>query len=101
MIVINRGHARLLAAATIGTLVEWYEFFIFSACAVLVFDKVFFPFTDRLTGIILGLTTYSVGFLARPLGGVLFGRLGDRFGRKRALVLSFSLMGVATFCMGL
>lgn len=93
--------ARLLAAATVGTIVEWYDFFIFATCAVLVFDKTFFPSSGHYTGILLGLSAYAVGFAARPVGAMIFGSLGDKVGRKRALVASMLLMGAATFAMGL
>lgn len=92
---------RLLTAAAAGTIVEWYDFFVFATCAVLVFDKTFFPSNDPYTGILLGLSTYAVGFAARPVGGLIFGSLGDRVGRKSALVASMFLMGSATFAMGL
>ncbi len=92
---------RLLSAAAIGTIVEWYDFFIFATLAVLVFDKTFFPAGDAYTGVLLGLSTYAVGFAARPLGAIIFGGIGDKVGRKKALVLSMFLMGGATFAMGL
>ncbi|MFV0281172.1 MAG: MFS transporter [Rhodoblastus sp.] len=92
---------RLLTAAAIGTIVEWYDFFVFATCAVLVFNKTFFPASDPYTGILLGLATYAVGFAARPIGGLIFGNIGDKFGRKQALVASMFLMGGATFAMGL
>jgi len=85
----------------IGTTIEWYDFFLYGAAAALVFNKVFFPTADPLTGTLLAFLTYAVGFAARPLGGVVFGHFGDRLGRKRLLVLSLLLMGVATFAIGL
>jgi MFS family permease len=93
--------ARLLFAAAIGTIIEWYDFFIFAFCAALVFDKAFFPTQDPLVGVLLGLSTFAIGFIARPLGGLIFGALGDRIGRKNALVVSLLMMGAATFAMGL
>jgi MFS family permease len=81
--------------------VEWYDFFVFASAAALVFDRVFFPRADPRTGVLLALMTYAVGFVTRPLGGVLFGALGDRHGRKRALVWSLVLMGAATVAVGL
>lgn len=96
-----RERARLLFASAIGTIIEWYDFFIFAFCAVLVFDKAFFPTQDPLVGVLLGLSTFAIGFVARPLGGVIFGALGDKVGRKNALVVSLLLMGAATFAMGL
>ncbi|HKW49698.1 MAG TPA: MFS transporter, partial [Gemmatimonadaceae bacterium] len=92
---------RLLVSSSIGSLVEWYDFFIFASAAALVFDRVFFPAVDPRTGVLLSLMTYAVGFATRPLGGVVFGVLGDRYGRKRALVWSLLLMGVATMGVGL
>ena len=91
----------LLLSSSIGTVIEWYDFFVFASAAALVFDRVFFPTADRLTGVLLSLMTYAVGFVTRPLGGVVFGVLGDRYGRKRALVWSLVLMGLATVCVGL
>lgn len=96
------GQARtLLLASTAGTVVEWYDFFVFASAAALVFDRLFFPRADPLTGVLLALMTYAVGFVTRPLGGVVFGVLGDRYGRKRALVWSLLLMGAATVGVGL
>ncbi|WP_221939175.1 MFS transporter [Mycobacterium sp. KBS0706] len=92
---------RLLFASAVGTIIEWYDFFIFGFCATVVFNKVFFPGEAPLTGTLLSLSTFAVGFLARPLGGILFGALGDRIGRKNALVVSLLMMGAATFAMGL
>ena len=92
---------RLLLASAAGSLVEWYDFFVFASAAALVFDRTFFPKTDPLTGTLFALMTYAVGFVTRPLGGVLFGALGDRAGRKRALVASLVLMGAATVGVGL
>lgn len=91
----------LLFSSSIGSLIEWYDFFVFASSAALVFDRVFFPRADPRTGVLLSLMTYAVGFVTRPLGGLIFGVLGDRFGRKRALVLSLLLMGVATMGVGL
>ena len=91
----------LMVASTVGTTLEWYDFFAFAACAVLVFDKKFFATDDPFISTILSLGTFSVGFLARPLGGILFGIGGDRFGRKKMLVVSLLLMGLGTFAIGL
>jgi len=91
----------LLVSSAVGTVIEWYDFFAFASAAALVFDKAFFPSATPLRGVLLALMTYAVGFLSRPLGGVVFGHLGDRYGRKRALVGSLLLMGLATVAMGL
>ena len=86
----------LLVSSSIGSLIEWYDFFVFASSAALVFDRVFFPAVDPMNGVLLGLMTYAVGFATRPLGGLVFGVLGDRYGRKPVLVWSLLLMGVAT-----
>jgi MFS family permease len=91
----------LLVSSSIGTIIEWYDFFVFASAAAIVFDRVFFPKLDPLSGVLLSLMTYAVGFVTRPLGGIVFGVLGDRYGRKRALVWSLMLMGVATVGVGL
>jgi len=91
----------LLVSSAVGTVIEWYDFFAFASAAALVFDKAFFPSATPLRGVMLALMTYAVGFVSRPLGGVVFGHLGDRYGRKRALVGSLLLMGLATVAMGL
>jgi MFS family permease len=92
---------RLVAASVVGTAIEFYDFFLYATAAALVFNQDFFPTSNPLTGIFLAFLTYSVGFLARPLGGIFFGHIGDKHGRRFALVLTLSLMGAATFCMGL
>jgi metabolite-proton symporter len=92
---------RIVSASLIGTTVEWYDFFLYSSAAALVFNKLFFPTSDPLTGTLLAFTTYAIGFLARPVGGLVFGHFGDKIGRKKLLVLSLLLMGAATFAMGL
>jgi len=92
---------KVVAASLIGTTIEWYDFFLYGSAAALVFNKLFFPSVDPLTGTLLAFTTYAIGFLARPLGGVVFGHFGDKIGRKKLLVLALVLMGGATFAMGL
>ncbi|WP_159941960.1 MULTISPECIES: MFS transporter [unclassified Nocardiopsis] len=92
---------RVVVASLIGTTIEWYDFFLYGSAAALVFNRVFFPESDPLVGTMLAFTTYAVGFVARPLGGLVFGHFGDRIGRKRLLVLSLLLMGGATFAIGL
>ncbi len=90
----------LMASATIGTTLEWYDFFVFAACSVLVFNTQFYAAGDPLVGDMLALGTFAAGFLARPLGGIVMGVLGDRLGRKRVLVASLVLMGGATLAIG-
>src|SRR5689334_7362733 len=92
---------KLVLSSSIGSIVEWYDFFVFASAAALVFDRVFFPSADPRNGVLYSLMTYAVGFVTRPLGGVIFGVLGDRYGRKRALVWSLVLMGAATVGVGL
>jgi metabolite-proton symporter len=92
---------KVVGASLIGTTIEWYDFFLYGSAAALVFNKLFFPNEDELTGTLLAFLTYAVGFVARPLGGLVFGHYGDRFGRKRLLVVSLLIMGGATFLIGL
>jgi MFS family permease len=92
---------RVVAASMAGTVVEWYEFFLYGTAATLVFGKVFFAQGGNdLDAIFAAFVTYAVGFAARPIGGIVFGQLGDRYGRKKLLQLSLVLVGVATFLMG-
>jgi len=88
-------------ASLIGTSLEWYDFFIYGTAAALVFNKIFFPSFEPLVGTLLAFATYAVGFIARPLGGLIFGHYGDRIGRKNVLVVTLLLMGIATFLIGL
>ncbi len=92
---------RVIAACLIGTSLEWYDFFIYGVAAALVFNELFFPSFDPLVGTLLAFTTYAVGFVARPLGAVVFGHFGDKVGRKNVLVVTLLLMGIATFAIGL
>ncbi|MEV4458233.1 MFS transporter [Microbispora sp. NPDC049633] len=91
---------KVVGASLIGTTIEWYDFFLYGSAAALVFNKLFFPTEDELTGTLLAFLTYAVGFVARPLGGLVFGHYGDRLGRKRLLVISLLLMGGSTFLIG-
>ena len=91
----------LVAASVVGTAIEFYDFFLYATAAALVFNKDFFRTSNPLTGIFLAFLTYAVGFLVRPIGGMVFGHIGDKHGRRFALVLTLNLMGAATFCMGL
>jgi len=88
-------------AGTFGTIIEWYDFLIYGTAAALVFNKLFFPTVDPLTGTLAALATYAVGFVARPVGGALFGHFGDRIGRKSMLMLTMLVMGLGTFLVGL
>ena len=88
-------------AAFIGTVLEWYDFIIYGTAAAIVLNKVFFPNSDPLVGTLAAFATYAVGFLARPLGGLFLGYLGDKVGRKTVLVLTLFLMGGATTAIGL
>lgn len=93
--------ARASAAAFVGTMIEWYDFYIYAMAAALVFGKLFFPTTTGFHGTLAALGTFAVGFFARPLGGALFGHIGDRLGRKKSLVITLLLMGSVTVCIGL
>ena len=84
-----------------GTTVEWYDFFLYGVAAALVFPKVFFPGSDPAVGVLLALGTFAIGFIARPIGGLVFGHYGDILGRKKLLVISLLMMGTATFLIGL
>jgi metabolite-proton symporter len=92
---------RVIAASLIGTTIEWYDFFLYGSAAALVFNKLFFPSFDPLVGTLLAFATYAVGFVARPLGGIVFGHYGDRIGRKKLLMWSLVMMGLATILIGL
>jgi MHS family shikimate/dehydroshikimate transporter-like MFS transporter len=91
----------IVFASCLGTVIEWYDFLIYASAATLVFNKAFFPTFDPLAGTLAALGSYAVGFLARPLGGALFGHFGDRLGRKSMLVLTLTIMGLSTFGIGL
>lgn len=92
---------RLAAASSIGTALEWYDFTVYNIMAALVFNHVFFPSFDPLVGTILAFSTYAVGYVSRPLGGFVFGHLGDVAGRKAVLIITLVIMGVTTALMGL
>jgi MFS transporter, MHS family, shikimate and dehydroshikimate transport protein len=92
---------KVVVASFIGTTIEWYDYFIFVTAASLIFPDVFFPGFGETTGKILAYTTFAVGFVARPVGGVIFGHYGDRIGRKSMLVATLLIMGSATFLVGL
>jgi MFS family permease len=87
--------------AFVGTTVEWFDFYIYGSASALVLGKIFFPEASPAVGTLLAFGTFWVGFLARPLGGLIFGHFGDRHGRRTALIITLTMMGTATFCVGL
>jgi len=90
----------VVLSSLVGTTVEWYDFFLYGTAAGIVFPKLFFPSNDPATGTLLAFATFAVGFVARPVGGLVFGHIGDRIGRKNTLVATMLIMGVATFLIG-
>src|ERR1700741_401229 len=92
---------RVVMSALVGATIEWYDFFLYGVVAGIVFNKLYFPAADPVVSILLASTTFAVGFVARPLGGIIFGHFGDRIGRKSMLILTLMIMGVATFLIGL
>jgi MFS family permease len=94
------GMATVVFAGSVGTIIEWYDFFIYGTAAALVFNTLFFPNIDPLTGTLASLATFSVGFIARPIGGAIFGHFGDRIGRKVMLMITMVIMALATFAVG-
>jgi metabolite-proton symporter len=98
----HRGHLlRAVIASTIGTTIEWYDFFLYGVASGLVFAKLYFPNQDPLVGTLNAFAIYAVGFLARPVGAAIFGHFGDRLGRKSTLIITLLLMGIATFLVAL
>lgn len=96
------GVRRYVAASLVGNALEWYDFFLYATASAVVFGRLFFPSdTAPLVGTLAAFAGFAVGFAARPLGGVIFGHIGDRMGRKRALVLTLTIMGLSTALMGL
>jgi len=95
-----RSIALIALASLVGTTIEWYDFFLYGTAAALVFNQLFFPTFDPLMGTLAAFGTYTVGFVARPVGGIVIGHFGDRIGRKSMLVLTLVIMGVATFLIG-
>jgi len=98
--VTKSQRSKAAVASTIGTTIEWYDFFLYGTAAALVFPAVFFPGESNLAGTLASFSTYAVGFAARPVGAAIFGHYGDRIGRKAALIATLTLMGVATALMG-
>ena len=91
---------RVVASALVGATIEWYDFFLYGVVAGIVFNKLYFPGHDPVISTLLAYTTFAVGFVTRPLGGVIFGHFGDKIGRKSMLVLTLMIMGIATFLIG-
>lgn len=87
-------------SSMVGTTIEWYDFFIYGSAAALIFNKLFFPNLDPMSGILAAFATYAVGFIGRPLGGLIFGHFGDKVGRKSMLLLTLMLMGIPTILIG-
>ncbi|HZT27486.1 MAG TPA: MFS transporter [Pseudolabrys sp.] len=98
--IMDRDLRRVVAASLIGATIEWYDFFLYGTVAGIVFNKLFFPVQDPLISILLAYTTFAVGFVARPVGGLIFGHFGDRIGRKSMLILTLMIMGIATMLIG-
>jgi hypothetical protein len=92
---------RAIIASTIGTMIEWYDFYIYGIVTGLVFGKLFFPESEPLTGTLQAFGVYAVGFISRPIGAAIFGHYGDRIGRKSTLIATLMLMGIATFLVAL
>ena len=90
---------KAVIASTVGTAIEWYDFFLYGTAAGLVFGKLYFPNQDVLSGTLLAFGTYFIGFAARPIGAAIFGHYGDRIGRKATLIATLLCMGLATFAI--
>src|SRR4051794_2779488 len=93
--------SRIAMASMVGTTLEYFDFAVYNSLAAIIFNRLFFPSFDPLSGTVLAFATFAVGYLARPVGGVIFGRLGDRRGRRFVLITTLLLMGGATVLMGL
>src|SRR5580704_4063529 len=92
---------RVIFASLIGTTIEWYDFFLYGTAAALVFNKIFFPTLDPILGTMAAFATYGVGFIGRPMGGIVFGHFGDRIGRKSMLLVTLLMMGIPSMVIGL
>ena len=98
----NKGMLRrVVTASLVGATIEWYDFFLYGVVAGIVFNKLYFPTADPLVSTLLAYTTFAVGFITRPIGGIIFGHFGDKIGRKSMLVLTLGIMGVSTVLIGL
>lgn len=95
------GIARIVLSSVVGTAIEWYDFFLYATASALIFNHLFFPDFDPTAGTIAAFGTFAVGYVARPIGAIAFGHLGDRVGRKSALVTTLMIMGVCTCIIGL
>lgn len=98
--LFTRDRRRVVAASFIGTTLEWYDFFLYGAAAALVFPPLFFPGESDTVATLLAFSTYAAGFFARPVGGLIFGHFGDRISRRNMLIISITMMGIATFLIG-
>ena len=96
----SRGLARIVMAASAGTIIEWYDFYIFGSLAVILSSK-FFPSNDPTASFLLTLATFATGFAVRPVGALVFGRIGDLVGRKYAFLLTITIMGTGTSLIGI
>jgi len=92
---------KVALTALAGTSIEWYDFFLYATAAALVFPSAFFPGSDPTIGLVLSFGTFAFGFIARPLGGIIFGHFGDRVGRKKTLVIALWMMGISSTLIGL
>ena len=92
---------RAVVAATIGTVIEWYDYALYGAASGLIINKLFFPSLSPVNGVLAAFATFAVGFFMRPVGGIIISHFGDRFGRKPALIFTIALMGGATVAIGL
>ncbi|OZS78370.1 MFS transporter [Tetzosporium hominis] len=99
--MINKTNRRVLIASLVGSSIEWFDYFLYGTMAALVFNQLFFVSEDPTVGLILAYASFALSFFIRPFGGVVFSHIGDRIGRKKTLVLTLSLMGAATFAMGI
>src|SRR6516164_10691193 len=97
----GQSRLRVIFAACIGSALEWYDFFLYGTAAALVFGELFFPKSDPVVGTLLAFLTFGLGFVVRPIGGILFGILGDRYGRKPVLVVTLLMIGIGTTVIGL
>ena len=91
---------RALVSSTLGTCIEWYDFYVYGVAAAIILNVQFFPNASPFVGILLSFSTYAIGFAARPIGGIIFAHFGDRLGRKKMLMITLGLMGIGTFLIG-